>query len=641
MKISALPAHRAWTLSAALLSGLLATACSSDDSSTTPADTGSTGVPDTVGSDGSDATDGTDLSDGTDGDDLTDTTDGDDLTDGTDGDGDVIGGTDGDQDTTTGDDDTGGGDAADVILPTIECGTDSAAALGACADSAKFAADLAVIAKPRMAGTAHHKVVQDLCAERLESLGYTVERQNYGSGTNVIGRINGTSQPEQLVVVGAHYDGVPGCAAADDNGSGTAGVLEAARLLAMTPHARTLVVACWDEEELGLVGSRNWVRQAVKAGERIVVDLTLEMIGYYSDEPNSQTLPQGFELVFAAAAKKLKDNQSRGDFIALIADESAAVYTKRLEDHGAAYGMPTLNATVTNNLIDAAVIGDLRRSDHAGFWDERIPALMITDTANFRNANYHCGGGVDSADTVDAARATKVVSTVVAAAAETLAAGEASEGSTGRVPACTLADGCAANEKCGLANTGVNKWLEKCYAVPAEKVAKNGECARPAGTFGEDTCDAGLFCAYWGMPQSEPQKRQCLSLCNSAADCGEGEACVLGSPTVTRLGMCMKQCDPFADSCGQGLACRYWGPRAEDGATINTCLWTNTGPEGTPCDPTFGTDCESGLNCVVSTETGTAECRAYCDADHPCPANRQCVPDRSVPAHAGLGFCQP
>src|SRR5690606_20146741 len=134
--------------------------------------------------------------------------------------------------------------------------------LSQCVEAARYQADLEAIAMPREPESAHWQAVQDLCAERLEGLGFTVERHAYATGVNVIGVREGTSEPQRRVLVGAHYDHIAGCAGADDNASGVAGALEAARVLAMASFPRTLVVACWDEEERGLIGSRAYAERA-------------------------------------------------------------------------------------------------------------------------------------------------------------------------------------------------------------------------------------------------------------------------------------------------------------------------------------------------------------------------------------------
>ncbi|HEY4058333.1 MAG TPA: M28 family peptidase, partial [Kofleriaceae bacterium] len=150
-------------------------------------------------------------------------------------------------------------------------------------DSSRYGADLAGITGDRTHGNAHWMETQDRCAQRFEELGYTVERYAYATGVDVVGVLPGTTTPDERVYISAHYDTVTMCSGADDNGTGIAGVLEAARLLAMTPHKRTLVVGCWDEEERGLIGSKAYVTRAKSANEKIVGSFVFEMIGYKSE----------------------------------------------------------------------------------------------------------------------------------------------------------------------------------------------------------------------------------------------------------------------------------------------------------------------------------------------------------------------
>src|ERR1700755_2321856 len=147
-------------------------------------------------------------------------------------------------------------------------------------DRAAYEADLTAIAGTRSPGTPHWQEIQDLCASRFEELGFTVERQQYATGVNVIGVKMRTRKPAERVVVSAHYDSVPNCPGADDNGSGVAGTLEVARVPSKSSHDRTLVVACWDEEERGLIGAKAYVAHEKAAGTNIVLALVFEMIGY-------------------------------------------------------------------------------------------------------------------------------------------------------------------------------------------------------------------------------------------------------------------------------------------------------------------------------------------------------------------------
>ena len=316
--------------------------------------------------------------------------------------------------------DAGGEDAGMDAGPLPACGAESPLALSQCVEAARYQADLETVAMPREPESAHWQAVQDLCASRLEALGFTVERHAYATGVNVIGVREGTSEPARRVLVGAHYDHIPGCAGADDNASGVAGALEAARVLAMAPTPRTLVVACWDEEERGLIGSRAYAERARANGETVDAYFNFEMIGFTDDTPGSQEMPAGFELLFRDAARELERNESRGDFIAVIGDPASEPTVASLERYADRLGLPFIPLVIPESLLDSPLIGDLKRSDHASFWAEGYPGMMITDTSEFRYDDYHCRGGPDAVANLDRDFAALVVAMTVAAAAESL-----------------------------------------------------------------------------------------------------------------------------------------------------------------------------------------------------------------------------
>ncbi len=262
-------------------------------------------------------------------------------------------------------------------------------------DRAAYEADVTTIAAPRTPRTPHWQAVQDLCADRFAALGFEVERHAYATGVNVIGVRTGTSKPAERVVISAHYDSVTSCAGADDNATGVAATLEAARVLSRDPHDRTLVVACWDEEERGLIGSKAYVTRAKAAGDLIVLSLVFEMIGYRSTAPMSQRTDPQLEAVFPDASAQIAANGYRGDFALVVSDESASVAVADLQAVATDVGLPIVNISLLAALkrsLDA-----LRRSDHAPFWDADYPALFITDTADFRNPHYHCPRGMSDA----------------------------------------------------------------------------------------------------------------------------------------------------------------------------------------------------------------------------------------------------
>lgn len=287
-------------------------------------------------------------------------------------------------------------------------------------DRATYESDLASIAAaPRSVGSPHHKAVQDLCADRFAALGYEVERHAYGTGVNVIGVRTGTKLPAERVVISAHYDSVLNCHGADDNGSGVAGTLEAARVLSMQKHDRTLVVACWDEEERGLIGSKAYAARAKAAGDQIVLSLVFEMIGYRSTAPMSQKTDPALEAVFPDAAAQIQANEYRGDFALVVNDESAALALADLQKVAGEVGLPVVNLSLLAALKQN--LDQLRRSDHAPFWDADYPAMMITDTAEFRNPHYHCPRSTsDALADIDFEFATKNVKMVVGTAAAAL-----------------------------------------------------------------------------------------------------------------------------------------------------------------------------------------------------------------------------
>jgi len=267
-------------------------------------------------------------------------------------------------------------------------------------------------------GTPHWQAVQDLCADRLSEYGYQVALQDYGSGVNVVGRRLG-SEPGQ-VLVGAHYDHIDGCHGADDNATGVAATLEIARLLALPSFDRTVMIGCWDEEERGLVGSEAYVAAAQAAKDEVVINYNFDMIGFRSNDPGTQQVPNGFSLVFSAAYAEIEANEFRGDFIAVIA--SSLAHDRALEFAAAAEraGIKSAVLELPAGTENTPTFDDLRRSDHASFWAAGYPAVFLTDTGEFRNPNYHCMGGPDEVGDLDLEFAVAVTRATVEASAVAL-----------------------------------------------------------------------------------------------------------------------------------------------------------------------------------------------------------------------------
>jgi Zn-dependent M28 family amino/carboxypeptidase len=214
------------------------------------------------------------------------------------------------------------------------------------------------------------------------------------------------------VIVGAHYDHLPGCPGADDNATGVAGLFELGRMLAEREHARSLVLMCWDEEEDGLIGSMAHAQALAVRGEQVMLAISLEMIGYKSDEPDSQIVPPGFDLAFPEQVQAVEANQRRGDFIVLIGDEATAPALRVAEAEAAKLELKTVVLEVNASL--GPVLTTILRSDQASYWQQGAPTILVTDTANYRSPGYHCLEEVDSIDLLDHDFTGAVITTLAA-----------------------------------------------------------------------------------------------------------------------------------------------------------------------------------------------------------------------------------
>lgn len=245
-----------------------------------------------------------------------------------------------------------------------------------------------------------------------------------GPWHNIIVDLPGTDLAGEVLLVGAHFDAVALGPGADDNGTGAAALLEIARVLRTHPMRRTVRLAFFNLEEAGYVGSLQHAKQypvvgrprpapgdaaapsepppipANAAGEKLVGMISLEMLGYYSDKPRSQRSP-------FPPVKGVFEPPTVADFLGLATTASHAPFAKQLDDamHAAE---PKLKTFAISFLPDPPLTPpDLLRSDHAPFLFRGYPAVIVTDTANFRNPNYH--KPTDTVDTIDAERYTLAV----------------------------------------------------------------------------------------------------------------------------------------------------------------------------------------------------------------------------------------
>lgn len=236
----------------------------------------------------------------------------------------------------------------------------------------------------------------------LASFGYEVRRHSYQvSGQtceNLEAEIRGSDKPEDILLIGAHYDSVQGSPGANDNATGVAALLALARAFAKTKPSRTLRFVAFTNEEPPFfqsrhMGSRVYAQQSHAQGEKIMLMLSLETIGYYSDEPGSQSYP--FPLSFFYP--------STGNFIAFVSNMEYASWVRQLLTAFRRHAQfPSEGGAVWEWIPGVAW------SDHWSFWKEGYPAVMVTDTAPNRYPHYHTAA--DTPDKVDFARMARVVS---------------------------------------------------------------------------------------------------------------------------------------------------------------------------------------------------------------------------------------
>ena len=243
----------------------------------------------------------------------------------------------------------------------------------------------------------------------FEKQGFTVRPQEYeidGKGVvNLEAELPGKALPGEFVIVGAHYDTVPGSPGANDNASGVAALLELARLYAGRSMERSLRFVAFVNEEppffqTHLMGSRVYARELKERKENVAAFLSLETIGFYSDEPGSQNYPAPFGMMYP----------DRGNFIGFVGNTASRALVRRCVKSFRSH-----TPFPSEGIAAPGAVPGVGWSDQWSFWQEGFPGIMVTDTAPYRYPYYH--EAYDTPDRLDyesTARVTAGIGRVIA-----------------------------------------------------------------------------------------------------------------------------------------------------------------------------------------------------------------------------------
>jgi hypothetical protein len=227
----------------------------------------------------------------------------------------------------------------------------------------------------------------------FEEAGLSVSQQEYQYDdqrvTNVLATAPRVDRASAYYLVGAHYDTVPSTPGADDNASAVAVMLELARRLRQARLKAPILAAFTLEEPpaylTGHQGSRIFVRSCQSNGDSVLGAIILEMVGYTAPRQNYPFLP------------RWPGYPAQGNFIGVIGNWRSLRFGRSV-----VRGFRKNRDLLVKSLFlpfDGRILPETRLSDHASFWDAGLPALMVTDTAFFRNPNYHLPS--DTIDTLD------------------------------------------------------------------------------------------------------------------------------------------------------------------------------------------------------------------------------------------------
>jgi len=237
----------------------------------------------------------------------------------------------------------------------------------------------------------------------LEEMGYQVDEQPFATldrqAINLQVVLPGARANKPTLVIGAHYDTARGTPGADDNASAVAILLEIARELSNHKARRGVRIVFYDCEEppyfnTGDMGSRFHAVQLKQSGENVLGMICLESLGYFVKEANTiNAVPRWLRWITRIFGQK---------FVVIVSDPKSIRFGWKFTWRFATSGVFPFIAAA----LPVRWVPEIALSDHRNYWEQNIPALMITDTALLRNPNYHTAD--DRIDTLDFKRMTRL-----------------------------------------------------------------------------------------------------------------------------------------------------------------------------------------------------------------------------------------
>lgn len=319
-------------------------------------------------------------------------------------------------------------------------------------DAERIRADVVALPAPRNRLFAAGAMLRadGIILERLAGAGWSAEKQPFAfqnvlaladtsprrvhrpafykslEGANIIAIKKGIEKPGKAIVILGHHDTVHNSPGANDNTASVAALLELARALKPWKFRYSVILATPDMEELGFIGARELVKTLLASYELLGV-INFETMSYTATEPGTQSVPPGLGLLYGGQIKRLRENKFRGDFTCIIyngAAEMLAIMTASALNHLAGPKTALLLRDPNDLPLIGKVLGwivpavrNFSRSDHVLFWEQGIPAVQVTDTANFRYQHYH--QPTDTPEKVDYERVADIVGATATVIAET------------------------------------------------------------------------------------------------------------------------------------------------------------------------------------------------------------------------------